>query len=380
MEKNVYLDHAATTYVKQEVLDDMLPYFSSSFGNPSSVYKLGQENKKAVHIAKERIARIIGATADEIYFTAGGCEADNWALKGTAFANRNRGNHIITTVIEHPAIINSCKFLERCGFEMTYLGVDEYGRVNLEELKRAIRSTTILISVMFANNEIGTIQPIKEIGKIAGENNIYFHTDAVQAIGSVKVDVEKLGITMLSMSGHKFYGPKGIGALYIKDGTRIESLVHGGGQENGKRAGTENVPAIVGMGKAIDIAYQSLDKSNEKVLYLRERFIEGIMAKIPNVRLNGHRVSRLPGNVSFSFLGVEGGTLIELLNMKGIYASSGSACSSRNVNPSHVLTAIGLKDEELKGTLRFSIGLENTEEDIDYAIDVLVREVEKLRV
>jgi len=379
LKKTVYLDHAATTYVKKEVLDEMLPFFTQNFGNPSSLYKLGQENKSAVELAKERIARAIGAEADEIYFTAGGCEADNWVLKGVAFANRDKGNHIITTSIEHPAIINSCKFLEKNGFEVTYLTVDEYGQIRLDELKSSIKDTTILISIMFANNEIGTIQPIKEIADIAKKNNIYFHTDAVQAVGSVKIDVKEMGITMLSMSGHKFYAPKGIGALYIKDGTKIENLIHGGSQENGKRAGTENVPAIVGMGKAIEMAYFDFDKNNEKILALRERLINGIIDRIPNVKLNGHRTSRLPGNVNFSFSGVQGGALLEMLNMEGISGSSGSACSARNAKPSHVLTAIGLESSSLMGSLRLSIGAENTEEDIDYTLDVLEKEVEKLR-
>ena len=377
MEKSVYLDYAATTYVKKEVLDEMLPYFTQNFGNPSSASKLGQDNKSAIELAKKRIADAIGANADEIYFTAGGCEADNWVLKGIAFANEDKGNHIITTSIEHPAIINCCKFLERHGFEVTYLDVDEYGQVKLDELKAAIRDTTILISVMFANNEIGTIQPIRDIAEVAAKNNIYFHTDAVQAVGSVKIDVKELGITMLSMSGHKFYAPKGIGALYIKEGTKIENLIHGGGQENGKRAGTENVPAIVGMGKAIYMAYQDFDKNNEKILALRERLIDGIENRISDVKLNGHRTSRLPGNVNFSFCGVEGGALLELLNLKGISASGGSACSSKNAKPSHVLTAIGAHD--VRSSLRFSIGAGNSVEDIDYALDVLVDAVDRLR-
>lgn len=379
MERSVYLDHSATTYVKQEVLDEMFPYFSQNFGNPSSLYKLGKNNKNAVELSKSRISNAIGANANEIYFTAGGSEADNWAIKGIAFANEKKGNHIITTNIEHPAIINSCEFLKKHGFEVTYLNVDEYGMINLDELKKAIRPTTILISVMFANNEIGTLQPIQEIGEIAKENKIYFHTDAVQAVGSVKIDVKKMNIDMLSMAGHKFYGPKGIGVLYIKDGVEIENLIHGGGQENGKRAGTENVPAVVGIGKAIDIAYNEFDKNTEKILALRERLINGIETKIPDVRLNGHRKLRLPGNANFSFEGVDGGTLLEMLNLHGISASSGSACSAKNVKPSHVLTAIGLSDNIVKGSIRFSIGTQNTEEDIDYTLDVLVSEVKKLR-
>lgn len=379
MGKNVYLDHAATTYVKKEVLDEMMPYFTQNFGNPSSSYKLGTDNKTAVELSKKRIADAIGATSDEIYFTAGGCEADNWVLKGVAFANEDRGNHIITTSIEHPAIINSCRFLEKHGFEVTYLNVDENGQVKLDELEAAIKDTTILISVMFANNEIGTIQPIKEISELASRYNVYFHTDAVQAVGSVKIDVKKMGITMLSMSGHKFYGPKGIGALYIKEGTKIENLIHGGGQENGKRAGTENVPSIVGMGKAIEMAYHDFDKNNEKILFLREKLIKSIEERIPNAKLNGHRISRLPGNVNFSFSGIEGGALLEMLNMNGISGASGSACSTKNPKPSHVLTAIGLDNGTIRGSLRLSIGAENTEEDIDYTVNILAHEVEKLR-
>ncbi len=379
MGKNVYLDHAATTYVKKEVLDEMMPYFTQNFGNPSSSYKLGTDNKTAVELSKKRIADAIGATSDEIYFTAGGCEADNWVLKGVAFANEDRGNHIITTSIEHPAIINSCRFLEKHGFEVTYLNVDENGQVKLDELEAAIKDTTILISVMFANNEIGTIQPIKEISELASRHNVYFHTDAVQAVGSVKIDVKKMGITMLSMSGHKFYGPKGIGALYIKEGTKIENLIHGGGQENGKRAGTENVPSIVGMGKAIEMAYHDFDKNNEKILFLREKLIKSIEERIPNAKLNGHRISRLPGNVNFSFSGIEGGALLEMLNMNGISGASGSACSTKNPKPSHVLTAIGLDNGTIRGSLRLSIGAENTEEDIDYTVNILAHEVEKLR-
>lgn len=372
----MYLDHAATTYVKKEVLDEMIPYFSENFGNPSSGYKLGKSNKAAIELAKKRVADAIGAKENEIYFTAGGSEGDNWAIKGVAFANESKGNHIITTAIEHPAIINSCEFLKKHGFEVTYLSVDEYGLINLEELEKSIRPTTVLISVMFANNEIGTIQPIPEVGEIAKKHNVYFHTDAVQAVGSVKIDVEKMGIDILSMAGHKFYGPKGIGVLYIKDGVNIENLIHGGGQENGKRAGTENVPAVVGIGKAIDIAHRDFEKNTEKILMLRDRLIEGIEKNIPNVRLNGHRKLRLPGNANFSFDGVEAGTLLETLNLHGISVSGGSACSTKSVKPSRVLTAIGNYDN---GAIRFSIGSQNTVEDIDYALDVLIDEVEKIR-
>ncbi|MBP3284063.1 MAG: cysteine desulfurase NifS [Clostridia bacterium] len=379
MERNVYLDHAATTYVKKEVLEEMMPYFTQSFGNPSSIYKLGQENRKAVDLAKERIAKAIGATPSEIYFTAGGCEADNWVIKGIASANQKKGNHIITTSIEHPAIMNSCKYLEKHGFEVTYLGVDEDGKVRLDELKSAIKDTTILISVMFANNEIGTIQPIAEIAKLAKEKGIYFHTDAVQAVGNLRIDVAKIGVDMLSMAGHKFYGPKGIGALYIKKGTRIDNLIHGGGQEQGKRAGTENVPAIVGMGKAIELAYKDFDQHNERIIALREKLINGVMERIPYVKLNGHRTDRLPGNVNFSFRFIEGESLLLMLNMKGISGSSGSACSSGSLDPSHVLLAIGLDHATAHGSLRLTIGDENTEEDIDYVLEVLPTIVARLR-
>lgn len=379
MEKNVYLDHAATTYVKKEVLDEMMPFFTQSFGNPSSIYKLGQKNKRAVDLAKERIAKAIGATPNEIYFTAGGCEADNWVIKGIAFANMNKGNHIITTSIEHPAIINSCKFLEKHGFEVTLLGVDENGQVRLDELENAIKDNTILISVMFANNEIGTVQPIKEIAEIAKKHNVYFHTDAVQAVGSLRIDVKDLGVDMLSMSGHKFYGPKGIGALYIKKGTKIDSLIHGGGQEQGKRAGTENVPAIVGMGKAIELAYENFDETTNRIIALREKLINGVLNNIPHVRLNGHRTKRLPGNTNFSFSFIEGESLLLMLNMKGVAGSSGSACSSGSLDPSHVLLAIGLDHGTAHGSLRLTLGAETTEEDIDYVLGILPGIVEKLR-
>ena len=379
MNKNIYLDHAATTYVKKEVLNEMMPYFSKKFGNPSAIYKLGDENKNIINIARDRVARALNAKSSEIYFTGCGSESDNWALKGIAFANKDKGNHIITTCIEHAAILKSCEFLERLGFEITYLNVDKYGRIDLEELKNAIRETTILISVMFANNEIGTIEPIKEIAKIAKEHNIYLHTDAVQAVGNVKIDVKELGIDMLSLSGHKLYGPKGIGVLYIKEGTNIENLIHGGGQELGKRAGTENVPSIVGLGKAMEIAYRDFDKNNSKILALREYFITEAEKRILDVKLNGHRELRLPGNINFSFKGVDGGTLLEMLNLHGISASSGSACSARNVKPSHVLKAIDLDDNTIKSSLRFSLGTENTKRDIDDVLAILEKEVNKLR-
>ena len=379
MKKNVYLDHAATTYVKKEVLNEMMPYFTQKFGNPSAIYKLGEDNKEAVDTAKKRIAKALNAKPTEIYFTAGGSESDNWVLKGIAFANKDKGKHIITTKIEHAAIIKSCEFLKTLGFEVTYLGVNKYGEIDLTELENSIREDTILISVMFANNEIGTIEPIKDIAKIAKKHGIYFHTDAVQAVGNLRIDVKDLGVDMLSMSGHKIYGPKGIGVLYIKEGSNIENLIHGGGQEQGKRAGTENVPFIVGLGKAIELAYRDFDKNNSKILDLREYFITEVEKRFPNAKLNGHRTLRLPGNVNFSFLGVDGGALLEMLNLHGISASSGSACSARNVKPSHVLKAIGLEDDTIKSSIRFSLGIENTKQDIDYVLSVLETEINKFK-
>jgi len=379
MKKNIYLDHAGTTYVKKEVLKEMLPYFTEKFGNPSSVYKLGQENKKAVEHAREQVAHVLNANKNEIYFTSCGSEADNWALKGIAFANKTKGNHIITSKIEHHAILNTCKWLEENGFEVTYLSVDKDGVINLEELKKSIKNKTILISIMYANNEIGTIQPIEKISQIAKEKNIYFHTDAVQAVGNLKIDVKELGIDLLSLSGHKFYGPKGVGALYIKNGVKIDNFIHGGGQESKKRAGTENVAGIVGLGKAIELSYKNLYIYNKKMIELREKMIKEIIKKIPNAKLNGHRTQRLPGNVNIAFKDIEGESLLLMLNMKGIAASSGSACSSGANQPSHVLKAIGLSDVEAHGTLRFTIGAENTEKEIDYVLNELVQAIEKLR-
>ena len=380
MDRTIYLDHAATTGVRPEALEEMLPYFSEKMGNPSSIYFLGQETKKAVDLARARVAKALGAEPSEIFFTAGGSEADNLAIKGVAMANSNKGKHIITSKIEHPAVLNTCKYLSKMGFEISYIDVDEDGKIKLDDLKSAIREDTILISVMFANNEIGTIQPIKEIGEIAKEKNIYFHTDAVQAVGNVKIDVKEMNITMLSLSAHKFYGPKGTGVLYIKKGTRIDSLIHGGAQEGKKRAGTENVAGIVGLGKAIELADKDLDRYNAKLLKLRERLIEGVMESIPHVRLNGHRNDRLPGNVNFSFSFIEGESLLLMLNLKGICGSSGSACSSGSLDPSHVLMAIGLDHATAHGSLRLTIGEENTEEDIDYTIEALKEVVEKLRI
>lgn len=378
-DKIVYLDHAATTYVKPEVFEAMKPYFCEHFGNASSIYSIGRDSKKAVEEAREKVAKAIGAQPKEIYFTGSGSEADNWVLKGIAAANKKKGNHIITSAIEHPAVLNSCKYLEGEGFEVTYLPVDSDGIVSPDELKKAIKDTTILISIMFANNEIGTIQPIQELGAIAKEKGILFHTDAVQAVGNIPIDVEKLNIDLLSLSGHKFYGPKGVGALYIRKGVRISSFIHGGQQERGKRASTENIPAIIGLGKAIELATNNLEEYNDKLLKLRERTIEGLMAKVPYIRLNGHRSNRLPGNVNISFQYIEGESLLLMLDMMGVCGSSGSACSSGSLDPSHVLMAIGLPHEIAHGSLRLSFGDENTDEDVDYILEEIPKIVSRLR-
>ncbi|EPR13193.1 cysteine desulfurase NifS [Ruminiclostridium papyrosolvens] len=378
-DRTVYLDHAATTYVKPEVFEAMKPYFSEHFGNASSIYSLGRDSKKAVEESREKVAKAIGAEPREIYFTGSGSEADNWALKGIAAAYKKKGNHIITSAIEHPAIMSSCKYLEGEGFEITYIPVDSDGLVSPEQVRNAIKDNTILISIMFANNEIGTIQPIKEIGAIAKEKGVLFHTDAVQAVGNVNIDVKDLNVDLLSLSGHKFYGPKGIGALYIKKGVKISSFIHGGQQERGKRASTENVPGIIGLGRAIELATENLDEYNKKLIELREKTIEGLFAKVPYIRLNGHRHNRLPGNVNISFEFIEGESLLLMLDMKGIYGSSGSACSSGSLDPSHVLLAIGLPHEIAHGSLRLTFGDENTQEDVDYILEVIPQTVSKLR-
>jgi cysteine desulfurase len=378
-DKNIYLDHAATTYVKPEVLEAMIPYFTQKFGNASSVYSIGRDSKKAVEEARDKVAAALGAQSKEVFFTGSGTEADNWAIKGIAYANKAKGNHIITTTIEHPAVLNTCQYLEAEGFEVTYLTVDENGLITPSQVRDAIKPTTILISVMFANNEIGTIQPIEEIGKIAREKGVYFHTDAVQAVGNIPIDVTALNIDLLSLSGHKFYGPKGVGALYVRKGIKITSYVHGGHQERGRRASTENVPGIVGLAKAIEIASKNIDQYNQKVLELRERTIEEISKKIPFIKLNGDRNKRLPGNVNFSFEFIEGESLLLMLDMKGIAASSGSACTSGSLDPSHVLLAIGLPHEIAHGSLRITFGEENTHEDIDYLMEVLPMIVGRLR-
>ena len=379
MVKVRYFDHAATTAVKEEVLKEMLPYFSECYGNASSIYSIGRRNKKAVEDAREKVAKALGAENKEIYFTGCGSESDNLAVKGVAYANKDKGNHIITTKIEHPAILNTCKTLEKEGFAITYLNVDENGLISLEELKNAITDKTILISVMFANNEIGTIQPTKEIGNVATENQIYFHTDAVQAVGNVRINVNEMGIDLLSLSAHKFYGPKGVGALYVRKNVNFNKIQDGGHQEKNKRAGTENVPGIVGLGKAIEIAYENIDEYNEKLTKLRDTYISKIEEKIPYVKLNGDRKNRLPGNANISFRFIEGESLLLNLDMNGICASSGSACTSGSLDPSHVLLAIGLPHEVAHGSLRITFGDENTEEDVEFLVDTLVKVVEKLR-
>lgn len=379
MNKIRYFDHAATTAVNEQVLKEMIPYFAINYGNPSSIYSIGRKNKRVVEEAREKVAFVINAHPKEIYFTACGSESDNLAIKGIAYANKHNGKHIITTKIEHPAVLNTCKALERDGFKITYLGVDNNGIIDLNELKNAIKEDTILISIMFANNEIGTIQPIKEIGEIARAHNIYFHTDAVQAIGNVKIDVEKMNIDSLSMSAHKFYGPKGVGALYIKNGIEFNKIQDGGHQERDKRAGTENVSGIVGLGKAIEEAYKNLDNYNQKLTYLRDYYINEVETKIPDVKLNGDRTKRLPGNANFSFKGVDGESLLMNLDMKGICASTGSACSSGSSEPSHVLLAIGLPHELAQGSLRITLGNENTKDDIDFLVSTLIETVENER-
>ncbi len=379
MNKLIYLDNAATTKTAPEVLDAMIPYFVENYGNPSSVYSFAAGNKEAVTQQRELIAEALGAKKEEIYFTAGGSESDNWALKATAEAYKGKGNHIITTKIEHHAILHTAEYLESQGFEVTYLDVDEDGVVKLDDLKAAIKPTTILISVMFANNEIGTIQPIKEIGEIARENGVLFHTDAVQAFGQVPIDVDECNIDMLSASGHKLNGPKGIGFLYIRKGVKIRSFVHGGAQERKRRAGTENVPGIIGMGTATARAIRTMEERTAKEIELRNYLIARVMGEIPHVKLNGHPEKRLPNNANFSFRFIEGESLLIMLDMKGICASSGSACTSGSLDPSHVLLAIGLPHEIAHGSLRLTLSEETTKEELDYVVDCLKEIVANLR-
>lgn len=379
MSRFIYLDNAATTKTAPEVVEAMLPYFTEKFGNPSSVYSFSSGNKEDITKQREIIAGALGANANEIYFTAGGSESDNWALKATAEAYENKGKHIITTKIEHHAILHTAEYLEKRGFEVTYVGVDSEGKVKLDELEAAIRPDTILISVMYANNEIGTIQPIKEIGQIAHDHKILFHTDAVQAFGQVPINVDECHIDMLSASGHKLNGPKGIGFLYIRKGVKIRSFVHGGAQERKRRAGTENVPGIIGLGKAVSRAVESMDKRTSYEKELRDYLIERVMAEIPYTKLNGHKTDRLPNNANFSFRFIEGESMLIMLDMKGICGSSGSACTSGSLDPSHVLLAIGLPHEIAHGSLRLTLNEEISKDDIDYVVDNLKEIVARLR-
>ena len=377
--KTIYFDHAATTAVAPEIKEAMEPYFCENYGNASSLYELGYKSKEAINIARGNVARAINAKPNEIYFTSCGSESDNLAIKGVARAHRQYGNHIITSRIEHPAVLNTCRQLEREGFKVTYLDVDKNGFIDLEELKNSINSKTILVSIMFANNEVGTIEPIKKISRIVHSNNAIFHTDAVQAVGNIKIDVKEMGIDLLSMSAHKFYGPKGVGALYVRDGIDFIQLQNGGHQENDKRAGTENVAGIVGLGKAIEIANDNVMHNNGKLLNLRNYCIEQIKNRIPYIRINGDLNSRLPGNINISFLYVNGKDLVKLLAKKGICTSSGSACSSGLLQPSHVLLAMGLSEDIASSALRITLGKENTKEDIDYFVDELEKIVVNLR-
>ncbi len=379
MKNIIYLDNAATTRVKPEVAEAMMPYFTEHYGNPSSVYDFSSPAKQAVQEAREIIAGSMGAQAREIYFTGCGTEADNWAIKATADAYREKGNHIITSRIEHHAVLHTCQYLEKQGFEVTYLDVDENGIVKLEELKKAIRPTTILISIMFANNEIGTIQPIGQIGEIAKENNILFHTDAVQAYGHLPIHVDELHIDMMSASGHKINGPKGVGFLYIRTGVKIRSFMHGGAQERKRRAGTENVPGIVGFGKAARIAMDTMEERIRHETELRDYLMERVMEEIPYTRINGDRVNRLPNNANFAFQFIEGESLLIMLDSKGICGSSGSACTSGSLDPSHVLLAIGLPHEIAHGSLRLTMSEENTREEMDFVVESIKEIVERLR-
>ncbi|MFR8548882.1 MAG: cysteine desulfurase NifS [Lachnospiraceae bacterium] len=379
MKKIIYLDNAATTRTSPAVVEAMLPYFSENYGNASSIYSIGAKSKEAITESRETIASVLGARPEEIYFTAGGTEADNWALKATADAYRTKGNHIITSKIEHHAILHTCEFLEKHGFEVTYIDVDENGIIRLDQLEKAIRPETILISVMFANNEIGTIQPIREIGQIAKKHGILFHTDAVQAFGQLPIQVDELNIGMLSSSAHKICGPKGIGFLYIRKGVKIRSFVHGGAQERRRRAGTENVPGIVGYAKAAQQAADTMEQRTQRERELRDYLIDRMLSEIPYTRLNGHRTRRLPNNANFSFQFIEGESLLIMLDMEGICGSSGSACTSGSLDPSHVLLAIGLPHEIAHGSLRLTLGEETTKEEIDFVVEKTKQIVERLR-
>ncbi|WP_411679191.1 cysteine desulfurase NifS [Clostridium thailandense] len=379
MEREIYMDYAATTFIKPEVLEEMNPYFTQYFGNPSSIYHISRKTKGAIDMARDRIASSINSRNDEIYFTSGGSEADNWAIKGIAFANREKGNHIITSCIEHHAVLHTCNYLEEQGFEVTYLPVDEYGFIKIDDLKEAITDKTILVSIMFANNEIGTIEPIKEIGEICKQRGVFFHTDAVQAIGNILIDVKDMNIDLLSMASHKFYGPKGMGALYIRKGIKIHNLIHGGAQERARRAGTENVAGIVGMGKAIELAVQNIESESKRLIFLRDKLINGLL-KITGVKLNGASGDkRLPGNINVSFEGIDGEVLLMSLDNLGICASSGSACSAGAIEPSQVLLSIGISKEMAKGALRLTLGSETTEEEIDCLLEVMPGIINRIR-
>ncbi len=375
----IYFDHAATTFVRKEVLDAMLPYFTEYYGNASSLYTLARKSKEALSEARETIANIINAHPEEIYFTSGGSESDNLAIKGVMTFKKSDKNHIITSKIEHPAVLNTCKSLEKEGFEVTYLNVDKNGFVDLKELENSIKENTLMVSIMFANNEIGTIEPIEEIGKICRKHNVLFHTDAVQAVGSMRIDVEKMNIDLLSMSAHKFYGPKGIGALYVKKGVMFKRQIDGGSQEKSKRSGTENIPSIVGLKEAIKLSYDNLEENNKKLIKLRDYYISEVLKKIPHTHLNGDDMKRLPNNVNITFSFIEGEGLILNLDREGICASTGSACSQDSLEPSHVLIAIGLPHEEAHGSLRVTFGIENTKEEVDLLVEKLIEIVGKLR-
>lgn len=379
MEKRIYFDHAATTATRKEVVEMMLPYYNEFYGNPSSVYSFAGESAEVIEEAREKVAKAIGSKETEIYFTSGGTESDNWAIVGIAESYKDKGNHIITTTIEHHAVLHTCEYLEKRGYEVTYLEVDEFGMVDLDILKAAIKDTTILITMMFANNEIGTILPIEGIGKIAREAGVLFHTDAVQAIGHIPVSVKEMNIDLLTISSHKLYGPKGVGALYIRKGVRLRAFIHGGAQEKKRRGGTENVPGIVGFGHAIEMAIENMEEASVKQIELRDYLFKEVKKKIPFCKINGHREKRLPNNMNISFEFIEGESMLILLDMKGICASSGSACTSGSLDPSHVLLAIGLPHEIAHGSLRISLGEENTKEEIDILIEALVGIIKRLR-
>ena len=379
MRNRIYLDHAATTAVSPEVMEEMAPFFTDSYGNPSAVYATGREAHRALDQARKRAAAAIGASPSEIYFTSGGSESDSWALIGTAFANREKGNHLITTRIEHHAVLNTCRWLEKQGFRVTYLPVDPSGRVRPEEAERAITEDTILVSVMAANNEIGTLQPVEEIGRICREKGVLFHTDAVQAMGAIPVDAGAWGADLLSLSAHKFHGPKGTGLLYVRKGTRLDSLIHGGSQERGLRAGTENLAGIAGMGKAMELAAAGIPERAERLRTLRNRLIRGVTESIPGAVLNGDPERRLPGNAHFLFPGIDGEALLLRMDLAGIAVSGGSACTTGSLEPSHVMEALGRGEREARSSLRLSLGEENTEQEIDETVQTLARIVKELR-